>query len=403
MAKKKTKKKKVSVAKEVSSLQKRLQSGIAQLEAAPQVTEPLPERDFAAEAARFTTEAETFAESAGQLETAANQARILLGETVNIQEEEDGLTEDKVKQMLADFYGQIQKDALAEKRDAASSAYSLLYDEFSRYGLGALVTPLQKYIQDGISPAEFTIRLRSEPAYKRRFAANEQRIAQGLRALDEATYIELEDGYQDVMRRYGMPDTYYRTEKDPVTGITLQPGFEKFIAGDVSVPELEDRIQTAYNRVIKANPEVMNSLKSFYGDVISNGDILAYALDTKNAIENIKRKVTAAEIGAGAQLAGLGTTRTRAEELGAFGVTREQARQGFQTVAEVLPRGSQLAEIYKQTPYTQTTAEQEVFGLGGAVEAGRQRRKLTELEQASFAGQSGITQGALARDRAGAF
>ena len=205
------------------------------------------------------------------------------------------------------------------------------------------------------------------------------------------------------MRRYGMPDTYYRTEKDPVTGITLQPGFEKFIAGDVSVPELEDRIQTAYNRVIKANPEVMNSLKSFYGDVISNGDILAYALDTKNAIENIKRKVTAAEIGAGAQLAGLGTTRTRAEELGAFGVTREQARQGFQTVAEVLPRGSQLAEIYKQTPYTQTTAEQEVFGLGGAVEAGRQRRKLTELEQASFAGQSGITQGALARDRAGAF
>jgi hypothetical protein len=359
--------------------------------------------DLAEQIKSDVAEAERLSAEASQAEIAANQARILAGEQIDIDEADEELTAEKVQQMLADLYAQIQGDALAQKRAAGESAYSLLYEEFSRYGLGALVTPLQKYIQDGISPAEFTIRLRNEPAYKRRFSANESRITQGLRALSEAEYIELEDRYQDIMRRYGMPETYYRTEKDPVTGITLQPGFEKFIAGDVSPVELEDRIQTAYDRVLKANPEVMTSLKQFYGDTINNGDILAYALDTKNAIENIKRKVTAAEIGAGAAMAGLASSRARAEELGAYGVTGQQAREGFQTVAQIAPRGGQLAEIYKQTPYTQATAEQEVFGIAGAVEAAKQRKKLTELETAAFSGQAGTTGGALARERAGAF
>ena len=85
-----------------------------------------------------------------------------------------------------------------------------------------------------------------------------------------------------------------------------QEGFEKFIGADVSPAELEDRVQTAYNRVINANPQVAQSLRSFYPD-ITDGDILAYALDPDKALSSIKRKVTSAEIGAGAIMAGLGT------------------------------------------------------------------------------------------------
>jgi hypothetical protein len=178
----------------------------------------------------------------------------------------------------------------------------------------------------------------------------------------------------------------------------IQSGFEKFIANDVSATELEDRIMTAQSRVMNANPEVLASLKQFYPG-ITNGDILAYTLDPSKALTDIKRKVTAAEIGGAATQAGLGLTGTRAEELGAAGITKAQAQQGFQTVAEVAPRGGQLAEIYKQNPYTQQTAETEVFGLGGSVEAARQRKKLTSLETAAFSGSAGA--GAIARDRAG--
>ena len=285
----------------------------------------------------------------------------------------------------------ITEQNKAERR----SAYDLLLSEFKQYGLDALVTPLKSLIEEGVSPSEFTLRLRETDAYKKRFAANAQRVAKGLRALSEAEYIGTEDQYQDVMRRYGMPESYYTKGE-----LGIQSGFEKFLAGDVSAVELEDRIQTAQNRVVNSNPEVAKALKEFYPG-ISNGDILAYVLDPTNAIEQIKRKVTAAEIGGAAIQSGLKTGMTRAEELAAAGITKQQAQQGFQTVAEVAPRGGQLAEIYKQSPYTQTTAEQEVFGLAGATEAAKQRKKLTSLETAAFSGTAGA--GAIARERAGSF
>jgi hypothetical protein len=287
------------------------------------------------------------------------------------------------------------QDSLDTKRQDRRSAYDILLSEFRNYGLEALVTPLKSLIEEGVSPSEFTIRLRETDAYKKRFSANAQRVAKGLRSLSEAEYINTEDQYQDVMRRYGMPESYYTKGE-----MGIQTGFEKFLAGDVSAVELEDRIQTANNRVVNSNPEVAKALKEFYPG-ISNGDILAYVLDPTNAIEQIKRKVTAAEIGGAAIQSGLKTGMTRAEELAAAGITKAQAQQGFQTVAEVAPRGGQLAEIYKQDPYTQTTAEQEVFGLAGSVDASRQRKKLTSLETAAFSGSAGM--GAIARDRAGVY
>jgi hypothetical protein len=284
-----------------------------------------------------------------------------------------------------------------QQTQARQSAYDLLYQQFSNYGLGSLVEPLKNLISEGISPSEFTLRLRETDAYKKRFAANAQRVAQGLRALSEGEYIALEDQYQNIMRNYGLPASYYSRGD-----LGVQQGFEKFIANDVSAAELEDRIQTAQNRVINAAPEISATLRNFYPN-ISDGDILAYVLDPSQAITEIKRKVQAAEIGGAAAMSGLGTGVTRAEELARYGVTGEQARQGYQAVANILPRGTQLSEFYKQTPYTQTTAEQEVFGITGATEAEKQRKKLTQLEQASFSGQAGIAGSALSRERAGSF
>jgi len=314
---------------------------------------------------------------------------------------------DAIQALLAQ---QSAAQALAQQQAAAAtaaqqkaerqSAYDLLYSQFAQYGLEALVTPLKGLIESGVSPSEFTLRLRETDAYKKRFAANASRIQKGLRALSEAEYIQLEDQYQNVMRNYGLPADYYARGE-----MGVQPGFEKFIAGDVSAAELEDRIQTAQNRVINAAPEVGKALREFYPD-ITNGDILAYALDPDKALTTIKRKIGAAEIGAGAAMAGLSTGLARAEELQRYGVTGEAARAGYQTIGSLLPRATQLGDIYAKMgmgPYTQTTAESEVFGTPGAIEAANKRRKLTELEQAQFSGSSGATGGALARERAGQF
>ena len=294
----------------------------------------------------------------------------------------------------ADAGGGVNQD-----NSKRQSAYDLLFEQFSKYGLGSLVEPLKNLITDpGVNDSEFTIRLRETPAYQKRFSANAERIKKGLTALDEGAYLNLEDQYQEIMRNYGLPESYY-TKGD----LGVQEGFTKLIANDVSNVELEDRIATAQKRVLNANPEVTTALKQFYPD-ITNGDILAYTLDPKNAIENIKRKVTFAEIG-GAALTqkGLTTSLARAEELQKYGVDKAAATTGYSTIGAGLQRGSELAAIYGESPYTQATAESEIFKLSGQQEARKQRQKVTGLEKAAFGGKTGITSGALERDRAGGY
>jgi hypothetical protein len=287
--------------------------------------------------------------------------------------------------------------ASLEAQGAARSAYALLLSEFSRYGLESLVSPLQDLIKQGLSGAEFQIALRNTDAYQKRFAGNTERIKKGLVALSPGDYIELEDQYQKIMRNYGLPASYYTKDS-----IGTQAGFNKLIANDVSAVELEERVLTAQKRVLDAAPEVKTALRQFYPD-ITNGDILAYTLDPEKGLEEVKRKVTAAEIGGAALGAGLTTSLTDAEYLRRYGVTKETAQRGYEIIGSGLQRGRQLADIYQQPDYTQAVAEEEVFNLPGQTESQQKRKKIIGLEKAEFGGQSGMTSGALSRDRAGSY
>ena len=305
---------------------------------------------------------------------------------------DSGVTDALLQQILA---GQetAAATAAAQAKAERQSAYDILLSEFTRYGLQALVEPLKGFIVSGASPAELTIQLQNSDAYKKRFAANADRISKGLAALSPAEYVAVEDQYQNIMRNYGLPESYYAKDT-----MGTQAGFQTLLANDVSATELEERVLTAQDRVLKAAPEISQALKAFYPD-ITNGDILAYTLDPTKGLDAIKRKVTAAEIGGAAIGQGLTTGVTRAEELATAGVTKAQAQEGYKTIAEVAPRASLLSDIYQESPYGQTQAEQEVFNLAGSAEAARQRKKLTSLETAAFSGQAGV--GALARERAG--
>lgn len=284
----------------------------------------------------------------------------------------------------------------AEKQERRQSIYDTVTTELTRLGLPSLVGPLKTLFESGISDGDsLRLALSQTPEYRTRFSANDKRIAAGLSALSPAEYIQLEDQYQNVMRNYGLPASYYTKD-----AMGTQSGFNELLGGDVSATELEERLITAQDRVLKSNPEVLKTLKAFYPG-IGNGDILAYSLDPKNALKDIQRKVAAAEIGGAALAQGLATSATGAEELAGYGITKAQAQQGFADVAQMAPRGGVLAEIYNEAPYNQATATAEVFGTAGAAEAAQKRRKLTALEEATFSGQSGLSQGALARNGGG--
>lgn len=302
----------------------------------------------------------------------------------------------------------VYQNSLNEKKRRTDSAFNILPAEFRRYGFDdpEFFNQLEGLIRRDLPDAETRLEIRKLPAYSRRFGAIKKRIDRGLTALSEAEYLALENQYANTMRRFGLPDTYYKKQTN-----RTNPTFESLIEFDVSPVELEDRLLMGQKRVMEAAPQVRDTIRQFYGDAIKDGDVLAFVVDPKNALEQIRRKVTAAEIGAGATQAGLTVgglraediagQRARTEELASYGVTGEAARQGFQTVAEIAPRGGQLAAMYGEGPYTQQTAEAEVFGTAGAVEARRRRERLAARERSAFAGTSGLAQGALSRDRAG--
>lgn len=296
---------------------------------------------------------------------------------------------------------QIAADAkAAENKANRQSAYDLLYSQFKQYGLESLVEGIKDLIQKDVSPSQFTIELRNSPAYLKRFAANAARVKAGYKALDEGTYLALEDSYQNLMRNYGLPASYWEKGE-----LGVQPGFEKLIAGNVDPVELEQRLVQAVDQIEKGPKEYMDAIKQFYPE-ISRSDLLSYVLDPENALKTIQSKVKAAQIGGEYLRAGLGTDVTRASELATQGVTADIARASIPTIMETAKRGGELAGFYGNAGlglYDQATAEEEIYNLGKAAEAKKKREKLVGLEQASFAGQYGGAQGALDRGRSGAY
>ncbi len=107
----------------------------------------------------------------------------------------DGSTKVLSKGTKAADAARAKAEADAAARAGRQSAYDLLFQQFDAYGLGALVSPLKGLIESGISPAEFTIKLRETDAYKKRFAANAQRINKGLRALSEIGNDALDENF----------------------------------------------------------------------------------------------------------------------------------------------------------------------------------------------------------------
>jgi hypothetical protein len=284
------------------------------------------------------------------------------------------------------------KTTTQEGQEERQSAYDLLYSQFKLYGLESLVEPLKGLITSGASPAEFTIKLRDSDAYKLRFAANAKRIANGFAAIDEATYLGLEDKFQSIMQNYGLPESYYKKG-----ALGVQEKFEDLIAKNVDPVTLEERVMEGV-KINQGSKLLIDTAKQFYPS-LTDGDFLAYALDPKNALSEIRRKVTASEIGSAQIGAGLAATVGGAEELAKGGVTGKQYQQAAPTIAEAALRGGQLSSFYKQDPYTQQTAEALLLDVPGSAEALKKTKKLTSLESASFSGAAGA--GAIARDRAG--
>ena len=289
-----------------------------------------------------------------------------------------------------------EPDKPKEISDATRDAFAALADLFTSYGLESLAGEISGYMTQGLTAGEALIKLKTNPtgAYAKRFAGNFTRVKNGLNAISEAAYIGLENSYAQTLKDFGLGNMVSLNREDNYKK------FADYISGDISADEFKDRVKTVVTRVQNADPSIKATLKSFYPE-ISDNDLVSYFLSPKENLPKLQEKVTASEIGAAATGAGLATNVNTATDLAKYGVDQAAAREGYSTIAGVLPTATKLGDIYNETGvrYAQAEGEAEVFK--GNQDAATKRKRLASMERAAFSGSSGTGQSSLTRSTQG--
>ena len=264
---------------------------------------------------------------------------------------------------------------------------------FNSYGLSALAPKIKEFVQQGFTPDTVTLKLQETPEYKQRFIGNENRRKAGLPVLTPGEYLSVVSSYKKILKDAELPSGFYDQPDD----------FSKFIGADIAPTELQERVNIANQSLQNADKFYTDSLRTYYG--LNSGDMLAYALDPERALPVITRQQKAAQFGAEAARQGIQVAAPMAERFtGQLGVTQQEARQGFEQVAQILPEAQRLGAI---TPGAQPVGLEEtttaVFGGESSADYKQRIRRLAEIEQSRFAGQAGVSRTSLAQGTQGQF
>ena len=192
----------------------------------------------------------------------------------------------------------------AEGEESAKGALTRL---IKLYGLDMkLVEFLSDEIIEGTSDTGIIQKLRERPEYKARFPGMALRAANDFNAINETTYLDLEDDYRTALKAAKLPATFYDQADD----------FAKLIGGDVAAPEFQRRVNLAYQAAGGADSETVNQLESLYG--VTRDQLTAIYLDPTSAKSIIQqeREMRTAQMSAGVvRSLGSGLSKSAAEKL----------------------------------------------------------------------------------------
>lgn len=217
-----------------------------------------------------------------------------------------------------------------------------------------------RIIVDGVQANEpssvIVQQVRDSNTYRQRFKGLAMRQEKGLPAISEAEYLETERGYLNQLRNFNVLGTL---------GLNSTEAFREWasekIGGDVSVQELNARLDRGAGLARDASDFAQDAFRQFYGAPVSEDALLVYFLDEERGLDIIQDQLAAAQIGGEAFRHGLQINRTRAEILRREGVTLDLAREGFADIAREQPVLERLAEIANTDPISQQQLEEYFF------------------------------------------
>jgi hypothetical protein len=284
---------------------------------------------------------------------------------------------------------------------AQKNALELLKERFAAYGLGSddFVSAIRQSILDNtdaegnIAQATAAAAIRATPAYQQRFAGNITRrnaiqadIAAGrtpaLSELSEASYIQAEDNYREVLRKQGVPESFYNNTTY----------LSKLIGNDLSIDEVNSRASLAKQAAQQVNPEIKQQLQALYG--VSENQIAGFFLDPELGKQNINAVAAgnAAIVSAAAQRSGMS-------------LTKEQSERLAQTISPENQQAVDASKLFGQTSLTagltsesvsgeeaSVGAEDVILAATGDVERQAKLEKERQKRQAEYQAASGMAE-----------
>ena len=239
---------------------------------------------------------------------------------------------------------------------------------------------LDLMIQNGETPTAFNQRFKGIFELDKRRDAGETVYVPKI-----AEYVAGEEEYSRLMTRLGM------------SSLGTTENYGTLVGNDVSLDEVRDRVTEAYNRVKGLDDQVLAGLKEQFPSL--KQEDLVQAVLTKETPNELENRIIRSEIGVEAKQAGV-VSVLGAQALQEKGITRAQARTGFQALAEYQRNaGTGIAQAQSMfgdtTSATQLQTELESEALLG--QTSKTRKRLESQTRAQFAGQSGIATGSLKR------
>lgn len=265
------------------------------------------------------------------------------------------------------------------------SNYTILKGAFESYGLGELLPIINSYIQQGLSDAEIELKLQETEPFKKRFAGNEMLRKAGKNVLSISDYLSAEDQMQKNFKQLGLPAEF--GSKDYIA---------KIIGGGTSVNEATSRAKSASDMVYATPQSVRDEYLRLYG--VGVGELTAAFLDPAVAEPIINERIRKSTISGAAKDQGVSTGLAGEIAEATPDITYTQAAQGFAQAQELGTRGQELSQIYGDQ-YGIEEATKETFGLAGAAQAEKTKKKLASKERASFSGSSAVRAGSLAQEK----
>lgn len=260
------------------------------------------------------------------------------------------------------------------------SALAILIDTFRSWGLPDSLAHWAWTEQvAGKSDEEIALDLQERPEFKAEYGnVIEGRKTKGLAPMSVEEILSYRQNARELFHAAGLPKEFYDT-KDEI---------DRFMVGNVSLAELNTRVQRHQQAAYNTPREVLDLLARDYG-INDAGALTAWYMDPDVAEPLLDRQYQAATIGGAAIRTGFGaTTREQNENLAMLGVTADQATSGFGQLAG-------QSELFNPLPGESTgetiTQDEQIAAVFGG--NARERRRIARQQrsrQAVFEGGGGF-------------